>query len=160
MDGQPQCNPECPALIQVSAEIVSEAAIPLGTWAAMLLPQCPSVPFCPHLLQGTPQPAQSRGLLKQSTKEGSSKCHVGTGQGPEQAQRSLAASPLLPWPRDGALHSSAAGWAAPRQERRHGSGLATGRRLQAGSGTGSGRHTDKARLHCGRLIGVCWKTSY
>lgn len=90
-------------------------------------------------LQDTAQPAQRRGLLKQNHKEGSSKCHVGTGQGLEQAQRSLAASQCLTCcPGVEPCIPSAAGWAAPRQGRRHGGGLATGRRLQAGFGTGSG----------------------
>lgn len=65
----------------------------------------------------------------------------GDRPGLEQAQRSLAASQCLtccPGPGVEPCIPSAAGWAAPRQGRRHGGGLATGRRLQAGFGTGSG----------------------
>lgn len=135
-----------------------------GPGYVCLLPDTSALlPLIAWNLQGTPQPAQSRGLLTQSPKERSSKCHVGTGQGPEQAQRSLTASQCLtccPAPRMEPCTPSAAGWAAPGQERRHGGKLTAGRRLQAGSGTGSGRHTDKAGLQGGRLIGVWWKTSY
>lgn len=87
-------NPECPALMPGSAELVSGAAIHAAVLPSTVIPSCPGAGIglpaarrqCPSPLiscnlQDTAQPAQSRGLLKQNPKEGSSKCHVGTGQG-------------------------------------------------------------------------------
>lgn len=60
-------------------------------------------------LQDTAQPAQRRGLLKQNHKEGSSKCHVGTGQGrgpwlhPNASLAALGWSPAFPVLQDGQL---------------------------------------------------------
>lgn len=129
-------------------------------WICSLLDTSALLSLFSRDLQGTPRPAQSRGLLKQSPMERSSKHHVQTGKGPAQVQRSLAPFQCLacsPGPRMDLCTHRTAGGAAPGQGRRHRRGLAAGRVLQADSGTGS--HTGKAGLHHGRLIGVWRKTS-
>lgn len=64
-------------------------------WICPLSDTSALLPLISWDLQGTPQPAQSRGLLKKNFKEGNSKLHVGTGEGPAQARRFPAASQRL-----------------------------------------------------------------
>lgn len=64
-------------------------------WICPLWDTSPLLPLVSWDLQGTPQLSQTRELLKQSPKEGRSKCHVRTSEGPAQARASPTASRCL-----------------------------------------------------------------
>lgn len=125
--GNLQCNPECPALMLGSAELVSGAAISPGTWAALLhstVPLCSflsrgrdmfaccqiPVPFPPHRLEPAGDTSASPKQGAAETKPKGKEQQVPRGDRPgarasTEVPDCIPMPHLLPCPQDGALHS-------------------------------------------------------